>query len=149
MQLVHWLVMHALYLHHSLRLPGSPWHQHDAFFLVALLRELSVSDLQIKHKTILDNAGEVKRWWFIVHAPESVLCDLDSPWESLNLQTGWKLEPCYKPGSQPLATMHSLCHNGNVSQNSTEDLPASNSPTTASATVDTNTSSESCLFLVN
>ena len=112
-------------------------------------RVFSVSDLQIKRKTILDNAGEVKRWWFVVHAPESVLCDLDSAWKSLNLQTGWKLEPCYKPGSQPLATMHSLCHNGNVSQVSTEDLPASNSPITASATVDTNTSSESCPFLVN
>ena len=60
-------------------------------------RVFSVSDLQIKRKTILDNAGEVKRWWFVAHAPESVLCDLDSAWESLNLQTGWKLEPRYKP----------------------------------------------------
>ena len=118
-------------------------------------RVFSVSDVQIKCKTILDNAGEVKKWWFVVHAPESVLCDLNSSWESLNLQTGWKLEPCYKPGSQPLATMHSLCHNENVSRASTEDLHASdsrvnsNSPTIASATVDTNTSSESCPFLVN
>ena len=115
----------------------------------------SVSDVQIKRKTILDNAGKVKRWWFVVHVPESVLCDLDSLRESLNLQTGWKLEPCYKPGSQPFATMQSLCHNGSVSQASTEDLPASdsrvnsNSPTIASVTVNTNTSSESCPFLVS
>ena len=73
-------------------------------------RVFSVSDVQIKHKTILDNAGEVKRWWFVVYAPESVLCDLDSSWESLILQTGWKLESYYKPGSQPLATMKIFLH---------------------------------------
>ena len=51
----------------------------------AISRVISVSDLQIECKTMLDNAGEVKRWWF---APESVLCDLNSAWEPLNLQTG-------------------------------------------------------------
>ena len=44
-----------------------------------------------------DAAGTVKRWWFVVHAPENVLLDLDNVWGQLQLQTGWKSEPCYKP----------------------------------------------------
>ena len=43
-----------------------------------------------------DHSGLVKRWWFVIHAPENVLLDMDVAWEQLHLQTGWKLEPCFR-----------------------------------------------------
>ena len=46
---------------------------------------------------MLDVAGNVKRWWFIIHASENVLLDLEGSWNQLQLQTRWKLEPCFKP----------------------------------------------------
>ena len=66
----------------------------------AVSRVCNVTSLQIRRKTVNDHAGEVKRWWFVIHAPENQLLDLDAAWEQLQLQTGWKLEPCFRPGSQ-------------------------------------------------
>ena len=34
-------------------------------------------------------------WWYIVHADEEVLCDLETKWESIQLQLKWKLEHCF------------------------------------------------------
>ena len=51
----------------------------------------------IKRKSISDRSGQVNRWWFVVHAPEDVLTTLDAAWEPIHLQTGWKLELCFKP----------------------------------------------------
>ena len=56
-----------------------------------------LNSLQIKRKTVLDVAGNVRKWWFIIHAPENVLLDLEGSWDQLQLQTGWKLEPRFKP----------------------------------------------------
>ena len=53
--------------------------------------------MKIKRKTIVDSTGQVKRWWFIIHASESVLQSLDARWEAVHLQTSWKLEACFKP----------------------------------------------------
>lgn len=35
-------------------------------------------------------------WWFVVHADEPVLRELDEKWESLSTQTSWILKPCSK-----------------------------------------------------
>ena len=35
--------------------------------------------------------------WFVIHADEAVLCELNSKWESVNLQTSWQLQTCLKP----------------------------------------------------
>ena len=53
--------------------------------------------LLIKRKTICNNAGEVKRWWFVLHDSEEALCMLADKWDNIQMQTGWKLELCYKP----------------------------------------------------
>ena len=38
------------------------------------------------------------RWWFVLHSSESLLCDLEESGPmQVNLQTSWKLKPCYKP----------------------------------------------------
>ena len=63
----------------------------------AIFKFCPANSIQIKRKTVCDKGGEVRRWWFVVHAPEEVLVTLDAVWEQLKLQTGWKLEPCFKP----------------------------------------------------
>ena len=53
--------------------------------------------LLIKRKTICNSAGEVKRWWFVLHDSEEALRTLADKWDNIQMQTGWKLELCYKP----------------------------------------------------
>ena len=62
-----------------------------------ILKFCPLTSLQIKRKTVLDVAGNVRRWWFVIHASENVLLDLEGRWDQLQFQTGWKLEPCFKP----------------------------------------------------
>ena len=52
---------------------------------------------------MLDVVGNVRRWWFVIHASENVLLDLEGSWDQLQLQTSWKLEPCFKP-SDPVTS---------------------------------------------
>ena len=40
-----------------------------------------------------DTVSKWSKWWYVVH--ESVLVRLESNWERINLQTSWKLEPCF------------------------------------------------------
>ena len=68
----------------------------------AISKFCPATSIQIKRKTVCDNVGGVKKWWFVIHAPEEVLVELDSAWEQLKLQTGWKLEPCFKPTSHTI-----------------------------------------------
>ena len=37
------------------------------------------------------------KWWFLLKGQESVLKELETVWESVSLQTKWKLEACTKP----------------------------------------------------
>ena len=53
--------------------------------------------LRVKRKTICDNAGKVKRWWFVLHSSEEALKSLEDKWNSIQMQTGWKLELCFRP----------------------------------------------------
>ena len=47
------------------------------------------------------------RWWFVLHGNESLL------WPQVNLQTSWKLKPCYKP-IKSLSTGSNSCPNDNI-----------------------------------
>ena len=62
-------------------------------------------DVRRKYKTV-KNAK--LRWWHVLTAEEVMLQRLDQEWEAINLQTGWKIEPCFvfKDNSQsnPVAT---------------------------------------------
>ena len=40
-----------------------------------------------------DNPQWVICWWFVVREEESVLRDLERNWNSISMQTSWKLEP--------------------------------------------------------
>ena len=75
----------------------------------AISKFCSVADLQVKRKTIGDNAGRVKRWWFVIRPPEDAMIALDNVWEQIKLQTGWKLELCFKPFSSNTTSNESSC----------------------------------------
>ena len=42
---------------------------------------------------------KAKWWWFLLKG--EVLGELEGQWNSIELQTRWKLEPCFKPTSPP------------------------------------------------
>ena len=47
-----------------------------------------------------DTVSKRSKWWYVIHGDESVL-HLESNWEQINLQTSWKLEPCFMTESIP------------------------------------------------
>ena len=53
-----------------------------------ILKFCHLTTLQIKRKTVLDVAGNVRRWWFIIHASENVFLDLEGSWDQLNYKQG-------------------------------------------------------------
>ena len=63
----------------------------------AIERFCKVQGLRIKRKTTRNSNSQKSSWWFVVHADEPVLHELDEKWESLNTQTSWTLKPCSKP----------------------------------------------------
>ena len=57
--------------------------------------------LRVKRKTKENPVTNRTKWWFVIHADECLLSDLDAKWEQVKLQTLWKLEPCFKPENPP------------------------------------------------
>ena len=55
------------------------------------------SGVHVKRKVKENSTSKKIRWWFVLHATEDLLCDLEGKWAEVNLQTSWKLEPCFKP----------------------------------------------------
>lgn len=77
--------------------------------LKTTITKLTSTDLLlIKRKTITDNTGQVKRWWFVLR---DVLQELESKWDIIKTQTGWKLELCFKP-------QQIVCPDANTNTNS-------------------------------
>ena len=102
----------------------------------AVSRVCNITALQIKRKTVSDHAGQVNRWWFVMHAPENQLLDLDAAGKQLQLQTGWKLEHCFKPASKhaPQGTSSSCSTpQSHATENSTAEPTVSLQPITSSA----------------
>jgi len=79
--------------------------------LLTLLKTLTgLSDLRKKnlvtkrkYKTSHSNSKKVTKLWFVVHGDESMLEQLTTKWNSIEVQTAWKLEPvlCYKKNDIP------------------------------------------------
>ena len=66
----------------------------------AIKRFCGIESVRVKRKSrIMPNGNH--QWWFVIHDDESVLSDLDTKWNLVQVQTSWKLECCYKP-SVPL-----------------------------------------------
>jgi len=64
---------------------------------ISSVTKVSSSNLQIKRKYKLshNNPDTVTKWWFVVRGEESVLLELEREWNSIAMQTAWKLEPVH------------------------------------------------------
>ena len=49
-----------------------------------------------KYRTVTNDPKQVTRWWFVVRGEECLLEQLQASWQSVNIQTSWKLEPVLK-----------------------------------------------------
>ena len=58
------------------------------------------SKIAVKRKTRRYEGSGKTRWWFLLKSDENVLKKLDDEWESIRLQTKWKLECCSAPRSE-------------------------------------------------
>jgi hypothetical protein len=65
--------------------------------------------LRIKRKTRRNGASGRITWWFVIHADEALLSELDEKWDSVHVQTSWTISQCTKPAD-------------------TEEAPTSNTP---------------------
>ena len=55
-----------------------------------------IDALSVKHKSMTTSSGKLK-WWFVLHGDEGILSELAQSWETVSLQTSWRLETCTKP----------------------------------------------------
>ena len=63
---------------------------------IARFTNVGDSVLKVKRKFKMGTDGKVTRWWYVIHAEEACLQQLESEWPKVELQTSWKLEPCYR-----------------------------------------------------
>ena len=79
----------------------------------AIRRFCSIDSVHVRRKSKEFPNGKV-RWWFVLHDKEEILKALDAKWNLVEVQTSWKLEPCFMS-----ATMHSDGSSHNVVDNHT------------------------------
>ena len=51
--------------------------------------------LHVRRKTKFSPVTNKTKWWFVVHADEGLLSELNTKRDQVKLQTSWKLEPCF------------------------------------------------------
>ena len=78
-------------------------------------------------------SNKVVKWWYILCAREAMLNQLEQEWEKVQLQTSWKLKPCYKlpihspvpptKESTQLNTPASRSENVNIPNELSDNLP--------------------------
>ena len=76
--------------------------------VAATLKKLTTTGdrLTIKRVFRRGTAEGRDRWWFHLLGEEELLKQLEGEWESVSLQTCWKLEPCSKPARSEISTEH-------------------------------------------
>ena len=77
--------------------------------IVATLKKLTTIGEQLTVKRVFRSgtANSRDRWWFHLLGSEDLLKQLEGEWESVSLQTKWKLELCTKPATNDTNTSHS------------------------------------------
>ena len=66
--------------------------------IARLCREYDSSRLRIRRKTKIHENNRIS-WWFILRDSEGSLKELENSWELIQLQTNWKIEPCFMPAT--------------------------------------------------
>ena len=111
----------------------------------AISRLCKIDGLNIKRKLRRNHSGK-SSWWFIIHAPESVLCDLDNKWDGVNVQTSWSLMSCSKPADSTSTNVEPPT-NQETPNNVTTQLPSVSDQNTDQET--SNPSTATTLTLVD
>ena len=66
--------------------------------LISTVTKLTKPDignkLSVKRKFEEGDSTHRVRWWFLLKADKAVLSELENLWETVQLQTNWKLETC-------------------------------------------------------
>ena len=121
---------------------------------ISSVTKVSRSNLQIKRKYKLNrnNPDTVSKWWFVVRGEESVLLELEQEWNSIAVQTAWKLEPVhyYVEHSTPNestdlpSTMSApIVPNSTVSSPTDEPIVSEHTPVNSLNTDDTSSAAQS------
>ena len=76
----------------------------------AIVRFCQIQGLRVRRKTSTNDQSRRTSWWFVIHADESVLQELDQKWDTLNLQTNWILKRCTMPASAVAPTVNTSSH---------------------------------------
>ena len=79
------------------------------------------SKIAVKRKTRRsrqEGSGKT-RWWFLLKSDENVLKKLDDEWETIRLQTKWKLEFCSAPRSELDPSQNYAENTNNIPTNAT------------------------------
>ena len=63
--------------------------------------------------------NEASYRWFVVHADEVLLSELDNKWNSVNLQTSWVLRHCSKPADTASPTKDSSTAGSHITSKTT------------------------------
>ena len=97
----------------------------------AISRFCKMDGLSIKRKT--KTGSSKSSWWFVVHADEKVLCELESKWDEVHLHTSWMLQTCSKPDNNPTNSPENVHVNDCSASAAIDQLesPPSSSPTTS------------------
>ena len=51
--------------------------------------------IRVRRKTKVSPVTNKTKWWYVVHADEDFLTELNTKWDQVKVQTSWKLEPCF------------------------------------------------------
>ena len=86
---------------------------------------IAPSGLYVKRKNKVTVPANKNVWWYVIHADEEVLCDMENKWEPIQLQLRWKLEHCF----MSVATNQSLSVSVHETSQTTQQhaQPSSNS----------------------
>ena len=84
---------------------------------ITKLTKLDIGNkLSVKRRFKEGDSTHRDRWWFLLKADEAVLCELQNLWETVQLQTNWKLETCTKPDSEGIVTTDGPSQESNLTE---------------------------------
>ena len=91
----------------------------------AIERFCKVQGLRVRRKTTRNAYSRKTSWWFVVHADEAMLRDLEDKWDCLNTQTSRVFKPCFKPAdSKDSASSSAESDAGQLVSNENPNLDA-------------------------